>query len=78
MKICENLDFAIGKMMFSNFVGPPQLNRDRYSTLVCFYWTTTDKLKFADWSQVNQMFGSGEIGYIRQGRMIALPPWTDL
>ena len=25
------------------------------STLVFFYWTTTDKLEFTDWSQVNQM-----------------------
>ena len=33
--------------------GPVQLNRDRYSTLF-FYWTTSDKLEFTDWSQVNR------------------------
>ena len=26
-----------------------------------FYWTTTDKLEFTDWSQVNRMFICGEI-----------------
>ena len=25
-----------------------------------FYWTTTDKLKFTNWSQVNWMSGCGE------------------
>ena len=35
---------------------PRQIERSGF-----FYWTTTDKLKFTDWTQVNRMFGSGEI-----------------
>ena len=26
-----------------------------------FYWTTTDKLEFKDWFQINWTFGYGEI-----------------
>ena len=28
---------------------------------VFFHWTTTDKIEFTDWSQVNQKFGCREI-----------------
>ena len=35
-----------------------------------FYWTTTDKLKFTDWSEVQRMFGSE----IFQHRMMIAPP----
>ena len=31
-----------------------------------FCWTTTDKLEFTDWSQVNRMHGCGEIAIFRQ------------
>ena len=51
----RNLDFAILKMVFSNFVGAPQLTWD------IFYWITTDKLEFTDQSEVKQRFSSGEI-----------------
>ena len=30
------------------------------NALVFFYWTTTDKLEFTGWSEVQQRFGSGE------------------
>merc|ERR1711954_608017 len=42
LKIVENLNFAIWKKVFLNFIGPPQLNQERYSALVFFYWTTTE------------------------------------
>ena len=35
-----------------------------------FYWTTTDKLKFTEWSEVQQKFGSGETAIFRQRMMI--------
>ena len=35
--------------------------------------TATDKLELTDWSQVNWMFGSGEIAIFRQRSMIAPP-----
>ena len=31
-----------------------------------FYWTTMDKLELTDWSQVNRLFGHGEITIFRQ------------
>ena len=34
------------------------------------YWITTDKLEFSDWSQVNWVFGCGEITMFRQRVMI--------
>ena len=46
---------------------------------VFFYWTTTDKLEFTDWSEVNQMFGCGWIAIFRQRMMIwKMCPWTSL
>ena len=54
-----------------DFVGPPRLNRDRQSALVFFYWTTTAKLEFTDWSRVHSMFRCGENAIFRWGRMIA-------
>ena len=35
-----------------------------------FYGTTTDKLKFTDWFQVNRMLDCGEIAIFRQRMMI--------
>ena len=37
------------------------------SPLKSTYWTTKDKLKFTDWTQVNRMFGSGEIAVFPTG-----------
>ena len=74
LKIVKNLNFAIWKKVFSNFIGPPRLNRERQSALVFFYWTTTDKLEFADWSEVQRKIGSGEIAIFRQGGPFGPPP----
>ena len=54
----------------SNFVEPPRLHQGKYSTLVFFYWTKTDRLKFGDWSEVNRIFGCGEIMIYWQRMMI--------
>ena len=43
-KIVKNLNFAIWKNVFLNFVGPPRWIQDRESALAFFYWTTMDKL----------------------------------
>ena len=56
--------------MFLNFVGLPQLNQNRESALLFFYSTITEKLKFIDWSLVNQNFGFKELALFRQRRMI--------
>ena len=42
--------------------------------LVFYYWTTTDKLKFTDWSEVQRMFGSEEIAIFRQWMIITPSP----
>ena len=41
-------------------IKPRQIERS-----VFFYWTTTDKLEFTDWFQVNRMLGCGEIAIFR-------------
>ena len=33
---------------------------------VCSYWTTMDKREFTHWSEVNRMFGCGEIAIFQQ------------
>ena len=43
-----------------------QTEKDRALSFFC-YWTTTDRLEFTDWSEVQQRFGSGEIAIFRQG-----------
>ena len=72
-KIVENLNFASWKKVFLNFLGPPRLNQERYSALVFFYLTTTDKLEFTDWFWVRRMFGCGENAFLKWRRMIAPP-----
>ena len=67
LNIVKNLNFATWEKVLSNFIGPPRLNREK-SALVFFYWITTDKLEFTDWSEVEQRFGSGEIAIFGQGR----------
>jgi len=42
-------------------IKPRQIERSDF-----FYWTTTDKLKFTDWSHVNRMLGCGDIMIFRQ------------
>ena len=76
LKIIKNLNFAIWKKVFSNFIGPPWLNQERYSALFLFYWTTTDKLEFTDWSEVQRRFSSGEIAIFRQGGLKGPLPRT--
>ena len=39
-----------------------------------FYWTTTGKLEFTDWSEVQRRLGSKEIAIFRQRMIIASPP----
>ena len=72
-KIIENLNFATWRKVFSNFVGPPQLNREERSGFFS-YWTTMDKLEFTDWSQVNRMNGCGEKAIFRWRKMFVPPP----
>ena len=40
---------------------------------IFFYWTTTDKLEFTDWSWVKRIFRCGENAILRWRRMIAPP-----
>ena len=58
MKIVKNLNFAMWK---------------KIERSVFFYWTTTDKLEFTDWSEVHRRLGSGEIAIFRL-RGLKTPP----
>ena len=62
-KIIENFNFAIRKKEFSNFVGPPLLNRDRWSAVVLFYLTTRDKLENAIFRERMMMAPPPSVNY---------------
>ena len=47
-------------------IKPRQIERSGFF----FFWTTTDKLEFTDWSQVKWMLGCGEIEIFRPRMMI--------
>ena len=67
----ENIFFfkCVLKLCRTTMIKPRQMEHS-----VFFYWTTTNKLKFTDWSQVNQMLSCGEIAIFRQRMMFAPPP----
>ena len=60
-KISKNLRKSQIRYLEKGVLGLCRATTIKPSALVFFYWTTTDKLKFIDWSQVKRMFGCGEI-----------------
>ena len=52
-----------GKRSSQTLFGRQQRQIER--SVCFFYWTTTDKLEFTDWSQVNRMNGCGENAIFR-------------
>ena len=50
------LEKGVLKLLWATTIKPRKIERS-----VFFYWTTTDKLEFTDWGEVQRRFGSGEI-----------------
>ena len=73
-ELLENLNYVIWKLMFSNFVEASQLKQDILGAQVFLYWSTTGKLKFTDWSQVQRKLSFKEIEIFQQRVLIAPPP----
>ena len=63
----DDLEKCAFKLGWTAKIKPRQIERSGF-----FYWTTTDKLEFTDWSQVNRMFSCGEI-VIFWHRMMFVP-----
>ena len=65
----DDLEKSAFELFRTATIKPRQIERSGF-----FYWTTTDKLEFTDWSEVQRRFGSGEIAIFRH-RMIIMVKW---